>query len=201
MSKFLTPAEKDCLTVEFAKKNNIEPAVLRAIVEVESSGQGFYGANTEFADKCKVRFEPDYFQKFASARPFFLPASFTVESAKLDPRFTGRLAYEKAILQSPSSAIKATSFGLGQIMGFNYQRAGYSSLLEFSHKMEESEFNQLEAFLKFIVSSTPLLCAAQQRDFNLIAEFYNGKNYASKGYHLKLKEAYQKLSLKKKITA
>ncbi len=194
MSKFLTPAEKDFLITELAKENNLEPALLRAIVDVESCASGFYSEDNEFAGKCKVRFEPDYFQRFASTRPFFLPPSITIEAAKNEPRFTGRLAYEQAILQSPASAIKATSFGLGQIMGFNFERAGYSSLIEFSQDMEESEYKQLVALVKFIVSDQALLVAAQQRDFTNIAKLYNGKNYASRSYDEKLQVAYNNLS-------
>jgi hypothetical protein len=197
VSKFLTPAEKDFLIVELAKENNIEPAVLSAIVEVESSGSGFYGPESEFAGKCKVRFEPDYFQKFAVTRPFFLPPSVTTEAAKAEPRFTGRLAYEQAILQLPASAIKATSFGLGQIMGFNFQKAGYASLMDFSQDMEESEYKQLIAFVRFIVSDQALLVAAQQRDFETVARFYNGANYAARSYDKKLESAYQALQSRK----
>ena len=180
-----------------ANENDIETPVLKAIVEVESCGAGFYPLESEFAGKCKVRFEADYFQKFAGTRPFFLPPSLTVEAAKNDPKYNGRMAYEQAILQSPASAIKATSFGLGQIMGFNYERAGYSSLIDFSNAMEACEGNQLRAFVNFITSNPALLVAAQQRDFVTIARLYNGINYLTRGYDKKLLSAYQALSRKK----
>lgn len=199
MNKLLTPAEKDFLITELAKENKIEPAVLRAIIDVESAGSGFYDQNSEFYDRCKVRFEPDYFQKFAATRPYFLPASITVEAAKANSQFTGRLAYEQAILQSPASAIKATSFGLGQIMGFNHEKAGYNSLLEFSQDMEESEYKQLVAFVKFLTSSKELLQATQTKNFLNIALLYNGKNYALRQYDQKLESAYRALKRKKAI--
>jgi hypothetical protein len=201
VSKLLTPAEKDFLITEFAHQYFIEPPVLAAIVEVESSGSGFYPSDSPYAGKCKVRFEPDFFQKYASTRPFFLPPSVTVETAKQDPRFTGRLAYEQAILQSPSSAIKATSFGLGQILGMNFEKVGYNSLIEFSNAMEESEYSQLQAFMKFITNSPALLVAAQQRDFVTVARLYNGPNYLIRGYDKKLALAFQSLSRGNKVPA
>jgi len=194
MNKNLTPAEKDFLIRELAQQNGIESATLRAIIEVESSGSGFYNADSPFAHKCKTRFEPDYFQRFSSTRPFFLPTGITVDAAKRDKRFTGRIAYEKALLQSPSAAIRATSFGLGQIMGFNYQQIGYSSLTEFSSDMEESEYYQLETMIKFICSRKPLLIATQQRDFQTIALLYNGPNYLQLEYDKKLMNAYRQFS-------
>lgn len=197
VSKFLAPIERDFLLTELANQNDIEAPVLKAIVEVESCGAGFYPLDSEYAGKCKVRFEADYFQKFASTRPFFLPPSLTVEASKNDSKYNGRMAYEQAILQSPSSAIKATSFGIGQVMGFNYERAGYTSLIEFSNAMEESEANQLRAFVKFVISNPALLVAAQQRDFVTIARLYNGANYLLRGYDKKLISAYQALSRKK----
>ncbi len=196
-NKLLTPAEKDFLITELANANKIEPSVLRAIVDIESSGTGFYDEKSAFNGKCKVRFEPDYFEKFASSRPYFLPASITTIAAKAQSKFTGRLAYEQAILQSPAAAIKATSFGLGQIMGFNHERVGYKSLLEFSQHMEESEYRQLTAFVKFLTSNKQLLQAVQMKDFKTIALLYNGKNYASRQYDQKLELAYKALTRRK----
>ena len=201
VNKLLTPAEKDFLITELAHERKLEPALLRAIVDIESSGQGFYSKDHEFSNKCKVRFEPDFFQRFASTRPFFLPASISIESAKKDSRFTGRKAYEQAILQSPSSAIKATSFGLGQILGMNYKIVGFNSLIEFSNAMENSEYQQLEALVRFISSNTSLLIAAREINFVEIARLYNGPNYLSRGYDRKLADAYKILKRKKMVTA
>ncbi len=195
MKKILTPAEKDFLLTELAKQNNIEASILRSIIEVESNYSGFYSEDHTFANKCKVRFEPDWFQKFSGARPFFLPASMTIESAKFNPKFTGRLAYEQALLQSPSAAIKATSFGIGQIMGFNYQKLNYKTLTDFSFDMEDSEYYQLTALVKFIIATPNLVEAIQEKDFELIAKIYNGRNYKLNNYDEKLEKAYSKFSL------
>ncbi|MDX1919652.1 MAG: N-acetylmuramidase domain-containing protein [Candidatus Caenarcaniphilales bacterium] len=199
VNQLLTPAEKDFLITEKAHEKNIEPAVLKAIVEVESSGSGFYSEGHPQAGKCKVRFEPDYFAKFTGVNPFFIPKSLSLVEAKKVPEYTGRLAYEKALMHSPASAIKATSFGLGQIMGFNYLRVGYNSLIEFKDAMEEGEYKQLEALIEFIVSDQSLLKAAQEKDFISVARLYNGAHYAERAYDKKLVSAYQALSRKKNM--
>ncbi len=201
VNKLLTPAEKDFLITELANERKIEPALLRAIVDIESSSQGFYSKDSEFSNKCKVRFEPDFFQRFASTRPFFLPASITIEAAKKESRFTGRMAYEQAILQSPSSAIKATSFGLGQILGMNYKIVGFNSLIEFSNAMEDSEYKQLETLVRFISSNKSLLIAAREKNFVEIARLYNGPNYLSRNYDRKLADAYKILKRKRAVAA
>jgi hypothetical protein len=196
--KLLTPAERDFLISDKAREFAIEPAVLKAIVEVESSGKGFYNDLKDIHSfgKCKVRFEPDYFVKFTGKVPFFIPKSISVLQAKKMPEFTGRHAYEKALLHSPASAIKSTSFGLGQIMGFNHQRAGYTSLVEFSEAMENSEYEQLNSLINFVVTDAKLLNAAQRKDFVQVARIYNGANYAERAYDKKLISAYQALSRK-----
>lgn len=193
MQKHLSHAERNHVVERFSLKYNIQPAVMKAIIEVESSSSGFYSKKEEFTGKCRVRFEPDWFVKFASSRPYFLPASISPETAKRNSQFTNRHAFERALIQSPQAAIKATSFGLGQIMGFNYQKAGYSDVLDFVHDMEESEYFQLEAMMQFIVSNRALLVAIQQNEFELIAKLYNGKNYIQGNYHNKLKDAYNRI--------
>jgi hypothetical protein len=195
-SPLLTPAEKDFLVTSKANEYQIEPAVLKAIIDVESSGAGFYAAGQPFAGKCKVRFEPDFFVKYSGKTPYFIPKSISVLEAKKLPEFTGRAAYEKAFMHSPASAIQATSFGLGQIMGFNFAKAGYNSLLEFKNAMEECEFEQLNALINFIASDARLLLAAQNKDFVSVARIYNGANYAERAYDKKLISAYQGLSRK-----
>ncbi|MDJ0626567.1 MAG: N-acetylmuramidase domain-containing protein [Candidatus Caenarcaniphilales bacterium] len=194
MNKFLTQAEKDFLITEQAQENNIERAILRAIIDVESSGNGFYKKGESFEGKCKVRFEPDYFEKFSGARPFFIPGSISTKEAKSYSEYTDRNAYEQALIQSPSSTILASSFGLGQIMGFNYQGVGFNSLYEFSRAMESSEYDQLLAMIKFITSNQELAKAAKNKDFAKVASLYNGKTYKEVSYDKKLESAYNALS-------
>ena len=82
-------------------------------------------------------------------------------------------------------------------MGFNHERVGYKSLLEFSQDMEESEYRHLTAFVKFLTSNKQLLQAVQMKDFKTIALLYNGKNYASRQYDQKLELAYKALTRRK----
>lgn len=193
MRQLLSRSSFNELIFSFAHQYNIEVSVLAAIVEVESRGQGFYTEPDLYSGKCVVRFEPDYFERFSGRKAYFLPRHISSREAKQMREYTGREAYEKALLDSPSAAMRATSFGLGQVMGFNYERAGFSSIKHFTDAMEISEYYQLKAMLQFIVSDNALLVAAQQSEMEIIAELYNGKNYKENKYHLKLESAYQRI--------
>ncbi|MDX1919034.1 MAG: N-acetylmuramidase domain-containing protein [Candidatus Caenarcaniphilales bacterium] len=194
MGKLLTPAEKDLLCQDFAHQYRIEPALLRSIVEVESRASGFYPAGHEFAGKCLVRFEADWFQRYAGAKPAFLPSSVSVQEAKTNPKYNGRAAYEKALSQNRDAAIQGTSFGLGQVMGLNFQGVGYASPSTFATAMETSEYDQLAAMVRFVAADSVLMEAARKLDFETIARRYNGPNYAKHNYHIKIRDAYIKYS-------
>ena len=60
-----------------------------------------------------------------------------------------------------SAALASTSWGIGQIMGFNYAAAGYSSVEEMVAQLCLNEDNQLQAMARFITSAG--LASALQR--------------------------------------
>ena len=195
VNKQLTPAEKETLIRDQAKELGLDAIVLTAIIETESSGKGFYGEGSKYSNKCLVRFEPDYFEKFAGEKAFFIPLSVSSQEAKGNKEFTGREAYEKALIQSPGSAIKATSFGLGQIMGFNYERVGFLTLRGFADTMEVNEYEQILALINFITADKLLVEAIRNKNFDVIAGLYNGEKQATY-YANKLKTNYIQLSQK-----
>jgi hypothetical protein len=45
----------------------------------------------------------------------------------------------KAVQLDRTAALKSTSWGLGQVMGFNYDKAGYDSVESMVQKSMESE--------------------------------------------------------------
>ena len=89
-------------------------------------------------------------------------------------------------------AMLATSWGMGQIMGFNYAAAGYKNVKDFVEAMYESEKNQLLAMCRFIKSNTKMYKALQAEDWAGFAKLYNGSGYAANKYDEKLKKAYEK---------
>ncbi len=115
------------------------------------------------------------------------------------PRWTkayykkGKAEYERYLLAAKideECAMLATSWGMGQIMGFNYKAAGYTSLNMFVSAMYTSERDQLLAMCKFIKSNTKMYNALKTEDWATFAKLYNGPDYATNKYDQKLKKAF-----------
>lgn len=92
------------------------------------------------------------------------------------------------------AAIQATSWGKFQIMGFNYELCATDKLDDFVAKMCRNEAGQVELLAYFIRNKKPLWEAVKAKDWVRIAYYYNGKEYRTNQYDVKLKEAYEKLN-------
>ena len=140
-----------------------EIAAIMAVALVESSGNGFNSDGS-----LKKRFEAHWFK-----------------------RLSGKTAstYSEAYALDPTNAMKATSWGKFQIMGFNYQTAGFSSIAAFVDAMQKSEKEHLAAFCSFIerLGYIPLLQAKNWTEF---AKKYNGSHWQENKYDEKLVTAY-----------
>jgi hypothetical protein len=92
-----------------------------------------------------------------------------------------RLAYKPALMSA--------SWGMFQIMGFNYGAAGHVSVYTFVDAMRESAAKQLDAFVGFIETSglSDELRDHRWADF---ARHYNGPGYAVNRYDQRIAEAY-----------
>lgn len=89
-------------------------------------------------------------------------------------------------------ALQSASWGLGQVMGFNYQTAGFKTLQSFINAMYKSEGEQLFAMMNFIKSNSKMLTALRNKDWAGFAKIYNGPNYLVNKYDTKLAAAYKK---------
>ena len=182
----IEPSHNTDTVEQFAKENNLDPDKLKAIIKVESSGKPFVG------DHPTVRFECVRYNKRVSSQDQ-VPcdtSTYKYGSAK----DTGLTAFKNALEKDRSEAIRQTSFGLGQVMGFNYERAGYSSEEDFYIAMFREE-EQVKAFLNFVISDDAILSELKKDDTNwaVIAENYNGEDYATNNYDTKLENTYQEL--------
>ena len=99
--------------------------------------------------------------------------------------------YLKAAEIDEECAMLATSWGMGQCMGFNYKACGYNSVKAFVNAMYESERNQLLAMCNFIKSNQKMYKALQNKDFKTFASIYNGPGQVDY-YGSKLEQAYNK---------
>jgi hypothetical protein len=170
--KRLTKSQRDKLALLFG----YDPKAIDAIIAVETSGGGFT-PNGEII----INFEPHIFKKYS----------------KLDiPEVSGTqtsqwIAYQKAAKVYPTYAKLSTSFGLGQIMGFNFKNAGFSSVDEMVLSFRESEENQLKGMLTFIKNNRYLDKALKAKDWRTFAYYYNGPLYHLNQYDKKLANAYE----------
>lgn len=160
---------------------------LLAVVTVETSGCGC------FADRRPaILFERHIFSKqtggkFDAQHPDIsnrIPGGYSHGAAEYN-----RLA--KAVRLDRTSALKSASWGLGQVMGFNFDKAGYDSVETMVQKNMQSEDEQLLAMARFLKASSldrPL--AAQ--DWTSFARGYNGPDFARNLYDAKLAAAFQR---------
>ncbi|HBE51693.1 MAG TPA: hypothetical protein DDW76_23685 [Cyanobacteria bacterium UBA11369] len=166
---------------------NLEVAVIRAVVEVETAGSGFLPDG-----RPKILFERHWFYKLTP-----LPVSksrFDLSNPQPGGYLGGIREWDRlndAINLDRIPALKSASWGLGQVMGFNYKVAGYSDVEEFVNAMHISEGKHLEAMMNFIKSQN-LDKALRSRDWAAFARGYNGPAYARNKYDQKLAAAYAK---------
>ncbi|MGB3587712.1 MAG: N-acetylmuramidase domain-containing protein [Tunicatimonas sp.] len=196
--------------------------VVRAVVEVESSGKGHLPNG-----KPKILFEGHRFrywlnkQGFTEAEiknwrrrhPSIIYPSWTTEYYLGGEDEYRRLEIARTI--DPKAAVYATSWGLFQMLGENLVhnlkgrvRKGvsksdpfYSDYKDFECKQEVSEYYHFLDFLEFIktkqVDSIPLIDFISEKnrgnyDWDRFAYGYNGSGYKRNQYDIKLRTAYRK---------
>lgn len=161
---------------------------IHAVIDVEASGGGF-----DKLKRPKMLFEPHVFFRnltgverthavsaglaYAAWRPGIYPSDSY-------PRLSAAMAINE------TAALKAASWGLGQILGENFVAAGYESpqqmVLAF---VEGGESEHLAAMVRFIVYNR-LDDELRAHNWSGFARGYNGAQYAKHGYHTKLAARY-----------
>lgn len=197
---------------EIASENGLEYGVIKAIHKVESNGNGFLADGQP-----KILFERHHFYRQLTKLGFVTLANqmSQIDPSLCHPRPTPKGGYgdepiqhtrlknaQKLLLKARPDAdenlqaiirecaLKACSWGLGQIMGFNHKLAGFDSLQAFINAMYQDEQAQLQAMIGFL-KSAGLEKAMKNKDWRAIAKGYNGVAYEKFGYHNKLARAYQ----------
>lgn len=154
--------------INLCKEQPIDTAALLAIISVETPGQGF-DANT---GKILIQFEPVWFKKQAPYAPSGL---WSVN--KVDVQSKEWLAFNDAFKKNPDAAMQSTSIGLGQIMGFHYQRLGYKSVGDMWDDAKKGIKQQIKQLVKFIQTDEKLQSAIEHHNWTDVAEIYNGKGF------------------------
>lgn len=97
----------------------------------------------------------------------------------------------RAIAFNRDAALRSASWGLGQVMGFNAQTAGFADAETMVVEMMDSENAQLLAMATFINNQPGAAKALRNHDWAGFARIYNGPNFAINKYDVKLAAAFQ----------
>lgn len=180
--------------------------VLHAFLEVEAAGSGF-----DSQGRVKMLFEPHIFFRL-------------LKGTQRDQAVAEGLAYskwrrgypkdsyprlERAMEINSSAALKAASWGLGQVLGENHHQLGYDSVEDMVADFAEDEENQVEGLVQFTITNhiDDDLKRIQQKidrgekvtaaDAIPIVRVYNGPKFAENDYHNRfVKALYRWLRIK-----
>lgn len=166
--------------------NHYEYAALRAVIEVESNGNGF-----ALHDKITIQFEPSWFKRSYADWKKADKNSSWINNGVGDQTEEWR-AFNSAFRQNPVAAMKSTSIGLMQVMGFHYSLLGFKTVGEMWDFAKVNEANQLILGIRFIKSDSKMDKALKTGAWATFAYHYNGELYKKYKYDTKLLAAYKK---------
>lgn len=165
---------------------------IHAVLDVETVGDGF-----DALKRPKIQFDPHVFYRNLSGatrtRAVTLELAYTkwkpgTYPGDSHPRLMQALAIDK------TAALKACSWGLGQILGENHVAAGYSTpQATVAAFWAGGEAEHLPAMIRFIVANK-LDNELRRHDWPGFARGYTGPQYAANGYDRKLTAAFAKWS-------
>ncbi len=168
----------DAQIAEGAERMGVEPAVIRAIMFIQSGRAT--GFNSD--GRPSINFEHHVFSRLTGNRfdgrasgvssRAFVPGTYARPQA-------GRWALlEEAYGLDANAALSATGWGRFRILGMNYEACGFGSLEDFVLAQSRSEEDQLRAFEAF-VRSQGMLDELQAKDWQGFARrFYGSPRFA-----------------------
>ena len=178
-----------------AKLLDVEVAALKAVQKVETGGRGGFFA----PGKPAILFEGHIFWSQLKRKGIHPETHIAGNENILYPKwekghYKGGIGeydrLEQARKIDREAADASASWGMFQIMGFNYITCGEESLEDFVKSMMESESKQLLLSGRFIKQSG-ILPALQNKNWVEFAKRYNGPAYAQNKYDEKLEAAYK----------
>ncbi len=174
----------------------ISPLLVRAFAEVESGGKSGFGADR----RPIVAFEGHWFRRLTDHRfdkshphlshPYVRKADADWQAANKD-QATAWKTLETAAVLDHDAALKACSWGMFQVMGFNHRDCGYPTVDEFVDAMKAGERGQLDAFVGYCLHKAGMTQAMAAKNFAGMAARYNGDDYGD--YDRRIERAYERL--------
>jgi len=168
----------------------VNEAKIWAVLAVETSGFGFFSNR-----RPRILFERHIFHKQTDGQ---FDSHSNISNKHSGGYIGGKNEYarlQKAIDLNREAALKSASWGIGQVMGFNFESAGFSSTEEMINAMIETEGKQLPAMINFI-KDHGLDTALQNANWEKFAEGYNGPQFKKNDYDSRLALANAKYEIK-----
>lgn len=181
-----------------ARALGCEVAAIRTVVDVESSDFGGHLPD----GRPVILFEAHKFSAFTSHR--YDRSHPEISSPRWDRSLycrgpwphRGYCEHERLSLATSldrEAGLKSASYGLFQIMGFNWRVCGYDSLQDFINAMWGSEAEHLEAFVGYVQHHGLGIHLAQQ-NWDAFAYEYNGPSYKTNDYQVRMRRAYERFT-------
>ncbi|TPK70212.1 DUF3380 domain-containing protein [Mesorhizobium sp. B2-4-15] len=164
---------------------------IHAFLDVETRGHGFDSQGRPI-----ILFEPHVFYRNLAPAARFLAVKQGLAYPKWGERPYPADSYPRLIAAcdiDQTAALKSASYGLGQVLGENFEAAGFLTVQAMVEAMTESEELQLAAAINFIQHDN-LDGHLRRHEWAAFALGYNGEGYKKNQYDIKLAEAYRKWS-------
>jgi len=177
---------------------NLSTAVIKAVEEVESSGNGFLKDGN-----IKILYEPYVFGRLTQNKfdketvtingevyPLSLQGKWDKSKSKYGSEEIQHIKRQAASKLNAEAANKACSWGKFQILGTNYVDCGCATVFDMVQKMLDERM-QLKLFCNFIKNRN-LVSLLRKKDWTVFAKAYNGSMYYVNKYDERLAKAYAK---------
>ncbi len=165
---------------------DVSDAEIWTVLAVETKGFGFLPDR-----RPQILFERHIFHKLTNGRHD--AGNSDISNATPGGYVGGPGEYprlEKAMTLDRDAALKSSSWGVGQVMGFNHLIAGFPNVTAMVDAMVQDENAQLLAVANFIKSKN-LSSALHRQDWRSFAAGYNGEDFAKNKYDEKLAKAHE----------
>lgn len=180
--------------------DGVSVAIIHAFAEVESGGKSGFGAN----GLPIIAYEGHVFRKLTRRKDKSYPYDDTHPmlsykyKQKAGPEWqennkdqtTAWKTLTDAMALDHNAALQSCSWGMFQVMGFNYADCGYASVDDFVTAMKAGESGQLDAFVGYCKKKAGMVEALKTKDFVQMATLYNGEDYGD--YDKRISKAYKK---------
>lgn len=168
----------------------VAAAQVWAVLSVETRGFGFLENR-----KPRILFERHIFHRLTDGA--YDQVNSNISNSKPGAYVGGPAEYDRleaALLLDREAALKSASWGIGQVMGFNYAVAGYPNIDAMIDGMLADENTQILAMANFI-KGNDLAAAMQSRNWEAFARGYNGPAFRKNDYDTRLAAAHARFKV------